>query len=66
MKCIHCLKPSVVHAKKKLSDTHERLMKCMLNDFQYVCGTVFHDLPIDDKNKDSYGLEMLLLGKLNM
>ena len=29
-------------------------MKCMLNDFQYVCRTVYHDLPIDDKNKDSY------------
>ena len=31
----------------------------MLNDFPYVCGTVFHDLPIDDKNKDSCNLEML-------
>ena len=34
-------------------------MKRMLNDFQYICGTVFHDLPIDDKNKDSFILEML-------
>ena len=34
-------------------------MKRMPNDFQYVCGTVFHDLPIDDKNKNSYVLEML-------
>ena len=34
-------------------------MKRMLNDFQYVCGTVFHDLPIVEKNKDSHILEML-------
>ena len=34
-------------------------MKRLLNDFQYVCGTVFHGLPIDDKNKDSYVLEVL-------
>ena len=40
-------------------DAHKRSMKRMLNDFQYVCGTVFHDLPIDDKNKDSYVLEIV-------
>ena len=34
-------------------------MKRMLSDFQYVYETVFHDLPINDKNKDSYVLEML-------
>ena len=33
-------------------------MKRMLNNFQFVCGTVFHDLTIDDKSKDSYVLEM--------
>ena len=59
VKCIHCLKPCVVYAKKKLCDAHKRLMKCMLNDFQDVCRTVFHDLPIDDKDKDSNILEML-------
>ena len=59
VKCIHYLKPRVVYAKKKLSDAHRRSMKRMLSDFQYVCETVFHDLPINDKNKDSYILEML-------
>ena len=59
VKCIHYLKPLVVYEKKKLSDAHKSLIKRMLNDFPYVCGTVFHDLPIDDKNKDSYNLEML-------
>ena len=59
VKYIHCLKARVVYAKKQLSDARKRMMKPMLNYFQYVCGTVFHDLPIDDKNKDSYNLEML-------
>ena len=59
LKCIHCLHPHIVYTKKKLSDAHKRSMKCMLNDFQYVCGTVFHNLHIDDKSKDSYILEML-------
>ena len=35
-------------------------------DFQYACGAVFLDLHIDDKNKDLYVSEMLLLGKLSM
>ena len=56
---MHCLKPRAVYAKKTLSDAHKRTMKPMLNYFQYVCGAVFHDLPIDDKNKDSCVLEML-------
>ena len=34
-------------------------MKPMPNYFQYVCGTVFHDLPIDDKKKKTRVLEML-------
>ena len=59
VKCINCLKLRVVYAKKKLSDAHNSSMKRMLNDFQYVCGTVFHDLPNDDKNKDSLVLEKL-------
>ena len=59
VKSIHCLKSRVVYAKKKLSDVHKWSMKCMLNDFQYVCGTVFHDLPTDDKNKDSFVLGMI-------
>ena len=63
VKCIHCLKPRVAYAKKKLSDSYKRLMKRsneMLNDLQYLCGTVFHDLPIGDKNRYSYVLEMFL------
>ena len=52
VECIHCFKPCVVYAKEKLSDARKRLMKSMLNYFQYVCGTVFHDLLIDEKNKD--------------
>ena len=59
VKCINCLKLRVVYAKKKLSDAHNSSMKRMFNDFQYVCGTVFHDLPNDDKNKDSLVLEKL-------
>ena len=59
MKCIHCLKPRVVYIKRKLSDAQKRSMKHMLNNFQYICGAVFHDLPIDDKNKDLYVSEML-------
>ena len=63
LKCIRCLKARVAYAKKKLSDSYKRLMKRsneMLNDFQYVCGTVFHDLRIGDKNRYSYVLEMFL------
>ena len=59
MKCIHCFKPRVAYAKEKLFGAHKRSMKRMLNDFQYVCGTVFHDLLIDDKNKDSCVLGMI-------
>ena len=59
VKYIHCLKPRAVYAKKTLSDAHKWTMKPMLSYFQYVCGTVFHDLPNDDKNKDSCVLEML-------
>ena len=59
VKYIHCLKSHVVYAKKKLSDARKRYMKGTLKDFQCVCGTVFHDLPIDDENKDLYILEML-------
>ena len=51
VKCIHCLKARVVYAKKQLSDARQKMMKPMLNYFQYVCGTVFYDLPIDDKKK---------------
>ena len=30
-----------------------------MNNFQYICETVFHDLLIDDKNKDLYVLKIL-------
>ena len=59
VKCIHCLQPHVVYTKEKLSDAHKMSMKCLLNDFQYACGIVFHNLHIDDKNKDLHVLEML-------
>ena len=59
VKCIHCLKPYTVYTKKKFSDAHKRSMKYILSNFQYVWGTVFHDLLTDDKSKDSYVLEML-------
>ena len=53
VECIHCFKPCVVYAKEKLSDARKKLMKSIVKDyFQYVCGTVFHDLLIDEKNKD--------------
>ena len=39
-------------------------MKRVLNDFQYVCGTVFHDLPIDERSKDSYVLQMCSVVKI--
>ena len=66
VKCIHCLKPRVAYAKKKLSDVHKRSMKSMLNDFQYICGKVFHDLSIDEKNEDLCFRNVTLSGKLNM
>ena len=59
IKCCQCSKPRVIYAKKKFTDANKRSMKRILNDFHYVCGTVFSEIPVDERNKDSYVLEMM-------
>lgn len=59
--CSECSKPGLVYAKKKLSHRNAMLMQRILNDLQYVCSTIFHNIPVDDRNIDS----LVLLGLLH-
>ena len=59
VKCSECRKPRVIYAKKKLTNANIMAMKRIFNNFQYVCGTVFHDIPIDERNRDTLILELL-------
>ena len=58
VKCLECRKLRVIYTKKKLTNAN-MAMKRIFNNFQYVCGTVFHDIPIDERNRDTLILELL-------
>ena len=58
LKCSECRKPCVLYTKKKLANAN-MAMKRIFNNFQYVCGTVFHNIPIDERNRDTLILELL-------
>ena len=59
VKCSECRKPRVIYAKKKLTNANIMAMKRIFNNFQYVYVTVFHDIPIDERNRDTLILELL-------
>ena len=59
VKCSECRKPRVIYAKKKLTNANIMAMKRIFNNFQYDCGTFFHDTPIDERNSDALILELL-------
>ena len=44
--------------KEKLSNENIVPMKSIFNHFQYVYGTVFKDIPVDQRNEDTL-LELL-------
>ena len=58
VKCSECCKLCVIYAKIKLTNAN-MVMKHIFNKFQYVCGTVFHNMPIDERNRDTLILELL-------
>ena len=58
VKCLECRKLRVIYTKKKLTNAN-MAMKRIFNNFQYVCGTVFHDIPIDERNRDTIILDLL-------
>ena len=53
IKCSQCQKPRLIYAKKKLSPQNLLSLERVLNDFQYVRGTILQDVPKDDQNPDS-------------
>ena len=53
IKCSECRKPRLIYAKKNLFPQNLLSLKRVLNDFQYVCGTILQDVPKDDRNPDS-------------
>ena len=53
IKCSECRKPRLIYAKKKLSPQNLLSLERVLNDFQYVRGTILQDVPKDDQNPDS-------------
>ena len=61
VKCSECWKPRVTYAKKKLTNANIMAMKRIFNNFQYVCGAVFHDIPINERKRDTLILELLYL-----
>ena len=47
-----CRKPRLMHAVKKLTISEKNALKRVLNDFQYVCGTILQDIQSDERNSD--------------
>ena len=45
-------KPRLLYSRTKLKDGELRSFKCMLNDFQFVCGSVFQEIMLDKNNPD--------------
>ena len=48
--CTECYKPRLLYSRAKLKDGELRPLKHVLNDFQFVCGSVFQEIMVD-KNK---------------
>ena len=48
--CTECHKPRLLYPRTKLKDGELRSLKRVLNDFQFVCGSVFQEIMLD-KNK---------------
>ena len=59
IKCSQCWEPHLIHAKKKLSPQNLLSLKRVLNDSQYVCGTILQDVPKNDRNPDSQITEVV-------
>ena len=58
VKCSECRKLHVIYTKKKLMNANMAI-KHIFNNFQYVCGAIFHNVPIDERNRDTLILELL-------
>ena len=52
IRCMECGKPRLMHAAKKLTISEKNALKRVLNDFQYVCGTILQDIQSDERNSD--------------
>ena len=48
--CSQCRKPRPIYSNRKLSGNQITSLKRLLNDFMYVCGTIF---PLDDRRPDT-------------
>ena len=51
--CSQCCMPHLIYSKHKLSGNQITSSKRLLNDFMYVCGTIFQDVPLDDRRPDT-------------
>ena len=45
-------KPRLLYSRTKLKDGELRSFKHVLNDFQFVCGSVFQEIMLDKNNPD--------------
>ena len=46
--CLQCHKPCLLYSKHKLSGNEITSLKRLLNNFMYVCRTIFQDVPLND------------------
>ena len=51
--CLQCHKFHLIYSKHNLSGNQITSLKRLLNNFRYVCGTIFHDIPLDDPHPDT-------------
>ena len=51
--CTECYKPRLLYSRAKLKDGELRPLKRVLNDFQFVCGSVFQEIMVDKNKPDA-------------